>query len=52
MGRLPSFSQILYKDFMYFRVRGNNGHTSVPSQEHVIGRGTSQYGQTQKYSAQ
>ena len=27
MGRLPSFSQILYKDFMYFRVRGNYGRS-------------------------
>ena len=45
LGRLPSFSQILYKNFLYFRVWGNYGHTPDTWDGHVIGQRTSQYGQ-------
>ena len=50
LGRLPSFSQILYKNFMYFRVWGNYGHTPDTWHGHVIGQRTSQYGQQQTFS--
>ena len=49
IGRLPSFSQILYKNFMYFRVWGNYGHTPDTWHGHVIGQRTSQYGQQETF---
>ena len=49
MGRLPSFSRILYKNFMCFRVWGNYGHTPDTWHGHVIGQRTSQYGQKRSF---
>jgi hypothetical protein len=50
LGRLLSFSQILYKNFMYFRVWGNYGHTPDTWHGHVIGQCTSQFGQKKTFS--